>query len=147
MINIRHISESDYESWSALYSSYAEFYNVTQTKEMRDRVWAWLHDLNHEVNGFIAVSDDEVAMGFIHYRSFSRPLSATTGGFIDDLFVQPSARGMGIAKLLINSVTNVGKHHGWSVIRWITAEDNLTARQTYDKVAKQTSWLTYDIKL
>ena len=49
MISVRSISPSDYESWCALYSAYAEFYQVTQTKEMRDEVWSWLLNENHEV--------------------------------------------------------------------------------------------------
>ena len=36
---------------------------------------------------------------------------------------------------------------GWTVIRWITAEDNYRARGLYDRVADKTKWATYDIKL
>lgn len=31
MITIRHITPSDYEAWNALYTGYAEFYQVNQT--------------------------------------------------------------------------------------------------------------------
>ena len=147
MIYIRPISTSDFESWSILYSTYADFYQVNQTEEMRNQVWSWLHKPNHEVKGFIAVNDEGVAVGLAHYRTFSRPLSATVGGFLDDLFVTPTARGNEVGKKLIEAVTKVGKEKNWSVIRWITAEDNYRARSTYDKLANQTKWVTYDIKL
>ena len=41
----------------------------------------------------------------------------------------------------------VGRERNWSVIRWITAEDNYRARSSYDKIATRTKWVTYDIKL
>ncbi len=147
MISVRSISPSDYESWCALYSAYAEFYQVTQTKEMRDEVCSWLLNENHEVKGFIALNNEGEAVGIAHYRSFSRPLSASVGGFLDDLFVAPSSRGNQIGKELIDAVVQVGKEKSWSVIRWITADNNYRARNTYDKLATQTKWVTYDIKL
>ncbi|MEI2614211.1 MAG: GNAT family N-acetyltransferase [Methylotenera sp.] len=147
MITVRPLVQSDYASWSALYSAYAEFYQVSQTQKMRDEVWSWLHNTSHEVNGFIAVTNEGAAVGLAHYRSFARPLSATFGGFLDDLFVTPSARGNEVGKKLIEAVTKVGKEKNWSVIRWITAENNYRARSTYDKLANQTKWVTYDITL
>jgi ribosomal protein S18 acetylase RimI-like enzyme len=147
MITIRPVMASDYGSWSDLYAGYAAFYQVDQTATMHNQVWTWLNDPTHEVSGFVAIDADGAIRGIIHYRPFSRPLTATTGGYIDDLFVSPEARGKGIAKQLINAVAQYGKENGWSVIRWITAEDNMAARKTYDAVASQTKWLTYDIKL
>jgi GNAT superfamily N-acetyltransferase len=114
---------------------------------MRDQVWSWLHDINHEVDGLIALNNEGTAVGLAHYRPFSRPLSASVGGFIDDLFVSSSARGNEIGKKLIEAVAQIGKDKNWSVIRWITAENNYRARNTYDKLAAKTQWLTYDIKL
>ena len=147
MISIRQLNSTDYEAWNALYSAYAEFYQFNQTQAMRDKVWVWLLDAEHEVNGLIAINEEGLAAGIAHYRPFSRPLSATLGGFLDDLFVIPSARGNGTGKGLINAVAKIGQDNNWSVIRWITAEDNQSARAAYDQVANQTQWVTYDIKL
>ena len=147
MIPVRPISASDHETWSTLYAGYADFYQVDQTPDMRDTVWSWLMDGAHEVNGFIAVSDTGEALGLAHYRPFSRPLSASVGGFLDDLFVTPSARGNDVSKLLIAAVVAVAKEKHWSVVRWLTAENNYRARSTYDKVATRTNWTVYDVKL
>ncbi len=147
MISIRPLLQTDYESWCVLYSSYAEFYKVNQTKEMRDKVWSWVMNPEHEVNGLIAINEAGSAVGLAHYRPFSRPLSATEGGFLDDLFVAPSARGNGTGKALIHAIAEIGRKNNWSVIRWITAEDNQSARAVYDKLANETAWVTYDMKL
>ena len=146
-ITIRPVEQNDRAQWNVLYQGYAEFYKVTQTQDMRDTVWSWLFDDAHETEGLVAVDDKGLLIGLTHFRPFARPLSATTGGFLDDLFVTPASRGSGAARLLIEAVAQVGKQRGWSVIRWITAEDNYRARSLYDKVADKTKWATYDIKL
>ncbi len=133
--------------WDRLYAGYAEFYRVTQTGEMRDRVWFWLHDPAHGIEGLIAEDADGHAVGLAHYRAFDRPLSATTGGYLDDLFVDPRMRGKRTADALIEALAEEGRRRGWSVIRWITAENNAPARSVYDRVAKLTPWRTYDIPL
>ncbi len=86
-------------------------------------------------------------VGLTHFRGFARPLAAATGGFLDDLFVDPAARGSGAAAALIEAVKAEGLRRGWTVIRWITAENNYRARSLYDRMAAKTVWTTYDIKL
>lgn len=135
------------EAWGRLYTGYAAFYRVTQTEAMREQVWGWLVDPAHEVEGLLALSGDDQPIGLAHFRPFARPLSATTGGFLDDLFVAPQARGRGVAEALIQAVAGIGRERGWSVIRWITAEDNAPARRLYDRVARRTPWVTYDLGL
>ena len=107
-ITIRSVEQKDRAAWNALYQGYAEFYKVTQTEEMRERVWSWLFDKAHETEGLVAVDDRGTVIGLTHFRPFARPLSATTGGFLDDLFVIPEARGSGAARLLIEAVAAIG---------------------------------------
>jgi ribosomal protein S18 acetylase RimI-like enzyme len=146
MMEIRALQATDRAAWDRLYAGYAAFYKVSQTDQMRQTVWNWLHDPDHATEGLVAVQGGEV-VGLAHFRAFARPLSATVGGFMDDLFVDPAARGSGAAAALLNAVADAGRLRGWTVIRWITAEDNDRARALYDRVADRTKWVTYDIKL
>jgi GNAT superfamily N-acetyltransferase len=146
-VRVIPIEQRHRADWDKLYAGYAEFYRVTQTPEMRDRVWSWIHDPAHETNGLVAEDAEGRAVGLAHYRAFARPLSATTGGYLDDLFVDPHMRGKRVADALIEAIAEEGRRCGWSVIRWITAEDNHRARAVYDRVAKLTPWRTYDIPL
>lgn len=130
-------------AWDRLYAGYAAFYRVTQTPEMRDRVWSWLHDPAQEVNGLVAELDG-APVGIAHYRPFARPLSASTGCFLDDIFVDPAARGRRVADAMILHLGAMAKERGWSVVRWITADDNYRGRGVYDRLAKRTMWITYD---
>lgn len=139
------------QAWDDLYRAYAEFYRVEQTPAMRDRVWGWIHDPAHQVECFLAVDDAGTPVGLAHFRAFARPLAATTGGFLDDLYVTPAARGRagrgsGAAEALLAALADEARLRGWSVVRWITADDNYRARSFYDRIARRTPWVTYDMQ-
>lgn len=151
-VTIRRLAERDRAAWEGLYAGYAAFYRVTQTPEMRARVWGWIFDPAHETEAFVAEESGAgesggKLLGLAHFRAFARPLSASTGGFLDDLFVAPEARGRAVADALVAAVAEEGRARGWTVIRWITAEDNYRARAVYDRMAERTKWVTYDIRL
>jgi ribosomal protein S18 acetylase RimI-like enzyme len=145
-VTIVPVAPAHREAWERLYMGYAEFYKVNQTQEMRDRVWSWLMDPNHETAGLVAVDKDGVPVGLAHVRPFARPLSATTGLFLDDLFVDPARRGSGVADRLLEALRAMAREKGYSVVRWITAENNYRARGAYDRIATRTNWLTYDMQ-
>lgn len=133
--------------WDELYAGYAAFYRVDQTPEMRDRVWGWLQDPAHEVKGLVALAGDGRPVGLCHFRPFARPLMSSVGGFIDDLFVDPDQRGRRVVDALVDAVAREGRARGWTVLRWITADDNHRARAAYDRFARRTHWVTYDLPL
>ena len=143
--SVRPVEAADEPRWRELYAGYADFYRVTQSEEMASRVWAWLHDPLHEVEGIVVVDGQGTVQGLAHFRPFARPLSATVGGFLDDLFVDPAARGAGAVDRLLGELRRIGAARGWSVIRWITADDNYRARAKYDQLARRTAWVTYDM--
>lgn len=67
------------------------------------------------------------------------------GLYLDDLYVSSHARSRGIGRALLERSAEIAREKGATVVRWITAADNVTARRLYDAVATATSWITYDI--
>ena len=137
--------DADFSRWRELYRGYAEFYEVAQTDEQAARVWSWLHDPAREQRGLVVRDAKGFPVGLAHYRPFPRPLRASTGGFLDDLFVDPAQRGSGAVDALLAKLRDIARNEGWDVIRWITADDNYRARAKYDAVATRTAWITYDM--
>lgn len=129
--------------WDVLYAAYADYYKVDQTQEMRDRTWGWI--MEGRITCLMALNDEGKPVGFAHMREFLRPLSSTVAGFLDDLFVDPGQRGAGAVNALFDAAAALGREKNWSVIRWITRDDNYRARSVYDKVATRTNWVTYDL--
>ena len=137
----------DKEAWRELFEGYQRFYKMPENPDVAETVWQWIHDPAHSTECLLARDASERAVGLAHFRDLPRPLSATSAGFLDDLFVGPDARGGGYAEALIEAVTSIGRERGWSWLRWFTAEDNYRARGFYDRVAYLSPWKTYQIDL
>ena len=143
--SIREIQLKDKEQWQELYKGYANFYKVEMNIQILEKVWFWLNDKNHEVNGIVYEIDGNI-VALAHYRRMPRPLKGQDIGFLDDLFVEPIHRGKKIGEKLLNELKNISKSKGWGLIRWLTHDDNLRAKALYDRVAKKTSWDLYELK-
>jgi ribosomal protein S18 acetylase RimI-like enzyme len=141
---VRPPTAGDRLRWQQLYEGYLTFYKTALSDDQMDTVWSWLLSDDHEVYGLV-VEGPEGIVGLAHYREFARPSSASVGGFLDDLFVDPSTRGTGVVDALLATLRNIGVTRGWTVIRWITADDNYRARAKYDQQARRTPWVTYDM--
>jgi GNAT superfamily N-acetyltransferase len=137
--------DGDRERWRALYRGYADFYKVEQPDAAAERVWSWIQDPAHEVSCLLIENAQGHVVGLAHYRLFARPLTASTGCFLDDLFVDPVERGAGAADAVLHELRRLARLHGWSVVRWITADNNYRARARYDQHATRTTWITYDM--
>jgi GNAT superfamily N-acetyltransferase len=66
-------------------------------------------------------------------------------GHLDDLFVEPDARGTGAVDALFTALRDVARQRGWAKIRWITADDYHRARSMHDRIAERTMWVVYDM--
>jgi GNAT superfamily N-acetyltransferase len=140
---VRGIEERDHASWRALFIDYGVFYKTAFDDTVLDGVWTWLVDPAHEVQAIVAVQDDAI-VGFAHYRRLFDTFTAAPAWFLDDLYVTPEARGIGAATSLIEAVAAEANAKGGGTLRWITADDNLTAQSVYDKVATRATWVTYE---
>jgi GNAT superfamily N-acetyltransferase len=141
---VRPVGPADLDQWRDLYSAYREFYALAPDADVVDRVWTWIADDAHETNALVAVDADGTLGGLAHYRRFARPSSGTTGMWLDDLFTRPDLRGAGVGRALIDAVARIAADENLSVVRWITNENNATARRLYDSLATATKWVTYD---
>ena len=82
----------------------------------------------------IARDDEKDAVGFATvYWSWDTLIAARTG-IMHDLFVLPSARGTGVADLLIAACLEECRRHGAAKLAWQTARDNTRAQAVYERV-------------
>ena len=138
---------TDRSAWEGLYHGYAEFYKVPMNDKILDTVWGWIHDESNPFFGLIAKDENGKALGLMHCRQMPSPLRGALVGFLDDLFVNPDARGQGVVGALYDALNTLGEDQGWPFIRWITAEDNYRASAVYDKLADKTRWITYQMTI
>ncbi|MGK0715902.1 N-acetyltransferase family protein [Leucobacter sp. W1153] len=141
---VRPVAAADRETWATLYRGYRDFYAMPHDPRVFETVWGWLIDPQHETRGLVAEADGKI-VGLAHYRRFARPIVGATGIFLDDLFTAASTRGQGVGSALLVRLAEIARDEQATVVRWITAGDNETARSLYDRVARETPWVTYDL--
>ena len=141
---IRDIEIKDKVEWKNLYYGYADFYKVEITEETLNTIWNWLHDLKHELNGLVYEIDNHI-VAIAHYRRMPSPLRGKDIGFLDDLYVHPDYRGRKIGEDIINKLNEISQEKGWGLIRWITRNDNHSAKSLYDRIAKKSTWDVYEL--
>ena len=146
-MQVNDLQSTDRLTWEKLYRAYADFYKVPMNQDILDAVWTWIFDEAEAFYALIVKDDQGQAVGFMHFREMVSPLRAKKVGFLDDLYVMPEARGKGAVELLFERLQLEAKGQGWPFVRWITADDNFRARAVYDKCAKRTMWLTYQMDL
>jgi GNAT superfamily N-acetyltransferase len=143
-IAVRLAADADREPWGELFRGYRDFYGKAHDPAVIDTVWGWITDPAHSTRCLIAETDGR-AIGFGHFRAFGRPIDGGHGLYLDDLFTAPGERGTGAASAILQFLAQVAHREGASVVRWITAEGNETARRLYERLATQTPWVTYDM--
>ncbi|HEU4980789.1 MAG TPA: GNAT family N-acetyltransferase, partial [Solirubrobacterales bacterium] len=68
--------------------------------------------------------------------------------YLEDLFVDPDARGNGIADALIESCAERCRELGMAAMEWLTAPDNHRAQKVYDRTgATPETFIEYDLEL
>ena len=140
---IRDIHVTDRAAWEKLFLEYGDFYETAFDRPILDGVWAWLMDDAAPVRAYVAVDGADV-IGFAHYRHQPDTFTAGAGWFLDDLYVDPKHRGTGSATALIEEIASYAAAHGGGTLRWITADDNVTAQRVYDRLATRATWVTYE---
>lgn len=142
----RPIRSVDRELWEPLWTAYQTFYDRTLSQETIEFTWKRLKE-SGEIDGFMAFDQSGEALGLIHY--FFHPATSTMGGscYIPDLFVLPSARGRGVGRQLIAAVVEVARGRQAAVVYWQTEEFNGAARRLYERIAKRSPFIRYQIDL
>lgn len=146
MVEIRDIQENDRARWEELFLAYGVFYQTDFTPDILEGVWAWLMDDATPSYGIVSVDSatgSATVTGFALFRPLLDTFTARRSWFLDDLYVDPGFRGSGAATDLI---AEVGRRAAGAPVRWFTGETNLTAQSIYNKVAKRTDYLTYEME-
>ena len=94
----------------------------------------------------MAVEADRL-IGFASYIVHPFTWSERQVCYLEDLFVEPAARGRGAGRLLIEHVIALARAEGRARVYWMTREGNETARRLYDTFAPADDFVRYTIEL
>ena len=141
---IANIGENDFDDWRQMFVDFAILHDVSPTPEGVARTWGWLCDPTHPETGLIVRVRDDV-VGFVHYRLQPSALLGTQILYLDDLFIAEAHRGSGVADDTMDRLREIAQTHGCSAIRLDTHATNERASRFYERHAKNTNWITYEM--
>jgi len=145
-VTVRQVAIQDKASWQELYISYLKFYESEPVESSTELLWNRLTKVEPEIQGLVAVSNGEI-VGIAHFHYQLSTWTHTFHCYLEDLYVKEAERGRGAATALISEVKKSAIEHKCSELFWITKESNHVARKLYDKVAKQSDLVRYEILL
>ena len=132
-LRIRPISQNDKTRWLELFKQYIEFYKSRLSNEQYELTWQRINS-EYNMHGFLAEKDGQI-IGLAHYIFRPDTWEVADFCYLEDLYVDPKARGVGIGRALIKAVEQIAIEKGSKRLYWTTAEDNDVARKLYDKLA------------
>lgn len=145
-VTVRQIQVEDKKSWQEVYLSYLKFYESEPVESSTELLWNRLTNGEPEIQGFVAESNGDI-VGIAHFHYQVSTWSDTFHCYLEDLYVTESSRSNGVATTLIAEVKKFAIEHDCSELFWITKESNQTARKLYDRVAKVSDFVRYEIML
>ena len=143
-VDIRPLVPADREEWGSLWTQYLAFYETTRPQAVFDATWArLLSGGENEFKGLIARSSDGTALGITHYLFHRHCWSIDNVCYLQDLYVVPNARGLGVGRKLIEAVYAAADESGSGDVYWLTQDFNEQARVLYDRIGTLTPFIKY----
>lgn len=149
VVSVRPATEDDLPAILPLVRAYAEFYESNPPDDGLDRMCRALI-ADPEVAGVLLAgcAEDGSVVGFAAMSWKWSSLRGAEVGYLEDLFVDPAARGSGLAEELIEACAERARGRGAPVLAWLTAPDNRRAQAVYDRIGGHNeAMLEYELEL
>ena len=150
-VTVRKIEARDEARWRVLWEGYCRFYERDLSEPITRHTWARIMDFTSPVHAMVAedsaagVGTNANVIGMANYILHENTWTLTPVCYLEDLFVDPECRAVGVGKQLIDWLVAEMKAQGWSRLYWNTKENNYRARGLYDKYTPHSGFLRYVI--
>lgn len=145
-VTIRPILPGDEAVWRALWAGYCRFYEVELAPAVTDHTWRRLMDAASPVKALVAEHPTRGVIGMANYILHENTWEASPVCYLEDLFVDPQERAVGVGEALIDALVAMMQAEGWSRLYWLTKENNYRARGLYDKYTPRDPFVRYVVK-
>src|SRR5687768_3104130 len=143
---IRPIRETDRTAWTPLWDGYNAFYgregDTALAPEITQATWQRFFDPAEPVFALVAESEGKL-LGITHYLYHRSTTRFELTCYLQDLFTDPTARGQGVGRALIQGVYERAKAADIKRVYWHTYTTNSAGRLLYDKVAEHLGVIVY----
>ncbi|MFK8252419.1 GNAT family N-acetyltransferase [Ancylobacter terrae] len=139
---IRPLQPADRAAWESLWKAYQVFYEADLPAAVTETTWRRMLDPAEPVWGALAIREGR-AVGLVHWLAHRSTWSVGDVCYLNDLYVDPAARGAGVGRALIAHVEADARARGCAELYWLTHETNLTAQRLYNEVAERSGFIQY----
>jgi GNAT superfamily N-acetyltransferase len=143
--NIRPIEGRDEKRWRELWEGYCRFYERAPDEAITRRTWERIRDSASPIHSIVA-DRNRVVVGIANYVLHETTLAIAPACYLQDLFVDPNERSIGVGKGLIDWLVAEMAARGWARLYWNTRETNYRARGLYDKYGPHSGFVRYVLK-
>jgi GNAT superfamily N-acetyltransferase len=145
-IAIRPVRREDFAPWRNLFDAYNAFYGRAGPTSLPEEVvlttWSRFFDFYEPMHALLAERAG-IPVGLVHFLYHRSTTHIAPLCYLQDLFVEESCRGQGVARALILQVYEHARQAGSNRVYWLTHETNSRAMILYDKVAEKSGFLVY----
>jgi GNAT superfamily N-acetyltransferase len=142
-ILIRDAEPSDQVIWTEMWMAYR---NGKASPEVTNSTWARIIDPCIPVHAMLAISGNKV-IGFCNFVEKIDTWHVKPVCHLSDLYVLESARGKGIAGMIIQQLREKMASRGFGAIIWETGSDNIPAQNVYRHFCEPRDWKCYELAL
>ena len=143
---VRAAEAADEARWRELWDDYLVFYKEALPPSVTDQTWSRILDPQSPIFARVALHESQVvgfALAVLHEGTWT----TTPICYLEDLFVAPEVRGLGLGRALIDDLQAFARAQGWSRLYWHTESDNLRARALYDRYVPADPVVRYQLPL
>jgi len=145
-LTIRAATGGDEADWRRLWAGYVAFSGSELAEDIIHGTWKRLIDPAAPLFARLAILDGHM-VGFAICQEqlatfFRHPIC-----YIEDLYVDPAARGQGVARAMIDDLIAHCQDKGWDRLYWYTEADNATARRLYDRYSGTDEHVRYKVNI
>lgn len=147
-VDVRDVAAADRSAWDRMWSAYCGHYGAAPPAADNDELWRRITDADFAIGALIGFSaEDSRPVGLAHYVLHPHTFSSRMLYYLEDLWVEPSARGAGVGRRLIDALIARGRERGWRRLYWHTETDNAPARALYERIVRVSDYVRYDVAL
>ena len=146
MVTVRCVVDADFDRWLPLWDGYNRFYGRSGPTALPAAItrttWSRFLDDDEPVHALVAESQGTL-LGLAHYLFHRSTTRVEPTCYLQDLYVDETARGLGVGAALIGAAHERARNAGAARLYWQTHETNAVARALYDRVADRTGFIVY----
>ncbi|WP_187431005.1 hypothetical protein ROLI_022330 [Roseobacter fucihabitans] len=140
---VRALRRSDKAQWARLWQGYLAYYETERPTEIFDLYFDRLIGDDPQDYHCVVAEMDGTLVGLTHYLFHRHGWSVENVCYLQDLYADPSVRGTGIGRALIEAVYKAADATGAPGVYWLTQDFNQAARKLYDRIGKKTPFIKY----